>query len=452
MDKLLSRVRQYMESRDMLQPGDAVLTALSGGADSVFLLTLLLRLREEYGITLAAAHLHHGLRGAAADEDQQFCMELCSREGIDFFAKHADVRAEAQEARQSVEEAGRFARYRFFEETAEKHGFTKIATGHHKDDSAESVLLHLVSGAGLKGLTGIEPVRGSIIRPLLPVTKSEIIESLDSERISYRTDHTNADASFKRNALRHKVLPVIREHLNPNVVGAVSRFAELNTSLYEFLNERFIIPEIRRLTAEGGYVRIPLTLLAAYPAYLSGEIIRSAAGQFGRQLNFSDVEQCLHLAALQKGKRHSLSGGLEAVREQDAIVIGPAAASEKIDREIATGAEVLLPAGILLVTGAEPEEVLYGAGIEFIDADTVSGGLRVRDWRDGDRIIPLGMEQPKLVSDVLTDARIASSARESVCVLCDEEGIIWIVGGRLSNRVKITNKTKRVLKLEYKSG
>lgn len=215
-------IRKY----DMLPKGSKVLCAVSGGADSMCLLNWLCELQGEYGFTIAAAHYEHGLRGAESLRDALFTQERCSLLGIECLVGHGDVPAYAAKEKIGIEEAARILRYRFLEETAERLGCDRIATAHTLNDNAETVLMNLCRGAGARGLSGIPPVRGKLIRPLLHTERAEILHYLDSRNIPYVQDSSNEEDIYTRNRIRHQVIPLLTEQ-NPSVLSAFARTAEL---------------------------------------------------------------------------------------------------------------------------------------------------------------------------------------------------------------------------------
>ena len=223
---MLQTVSKYIEKHKMILPGQRIVVGLSGGADSVALLHILKRMQETMYIELFAAHVNHGLRGQAARDDAVFAEELCKRWGIPFFLKAADVRALSHTLRRTEEEAGRMVRYGFFHEVMEKVNGDRIATAHHKNDQAETILHNVIRGSGMQGLTGIRPVRdGIIIRPLLDVSRQEIEDYLIKHQLSYREDASNADPVYTRNRIRNRLLPVLAEHYNPDIVDSLTRMA-----------------------------------------------------------------------------------------------------------------------------------------------------------------------------------------------------------------------------------
>lgn len=217
--KVQTAFRETVREYRMLAPGDRVLCGLSGGADSVALLHLLLMLGREYPFEVLAVHVHHGIRGAEADRDEAFCKQLCRESGVSLFCEHADAPGYAAESGKNLEEAARCLRYAIFRKICAEAGIDRIALAHHADDNLETVLLNLTRGSGLAGIRGIPPVRGSIIRPLLACKKADIAGYCEENGLSYVTDSTNADPSYARNFIRSSIVPLL-ERLNPEVQQA----------------------------------------------------------------------------------------------------------------------------------------------------------------------------------------------------------------------------------------
>ena len=231
---LTNKFRDTLMKEEIIVQGDKILVAFSGGIDSVALLNLLLEVRESFGLRLGAAHLNHGYR-ENADADEAFCRSFCEEKEVPFFSRKMDVEAYAKAEKVSFEMAGRTLRYAFFEEVMKEKGFSKCATAHHLDDQVETVFLNLMRGTGLKGLTGISPLRGRYVRPLLSYKKSELLAYLERNQISFRHDHTNDEVEYQRNRLRNEVLPYLEKHFNADVSESISRMTGLLVEDLKFI-------------------------------------------------------------------------------------------------------------------------------------------------------------------------------------------------------------------------
>ncbi|RMD48377.1 MAG: tRNA lysidine(34) synthetase TilS, partial [Ignavibacteria bacterium] len=224
---LFHKINEFVKERELISPGDNLLVALSGGADSVFLLNYLLELSKKNDINFTAFHVNHNLRGEESDKDELFCKELCDDWGVDFVSVSVDVKAYAKSNSLSLEESARELRYSKLEEYAAQHNFNKIVTAHNLGDNTETVLLNLFKGKGISAIAGIPVRRGKIIRPLLGISKDEIVKELTRLNIPFRTDSSNFDNTFQRNYVRNNILPLIKENINPNVEESIGRSSEI---------------------------------------------------------------------------------------------------------------------------------------------------------------------------------------------------------------------------------
>jgi tRNA(Ile)-lysidine synthase len=325
---MLKRVRKTVAEFLLLEQGDHVLIAVSGGADSVALLRALVLLSPEYKLKLTTAHLNHGLRGIEADEEERFVRSLCAGIGMECLCKTVDILALKRGKGQSTEESGREERYRFLDEAAKQCGATKIATGHHREDQAETLLMNLLRGSGLEGLKGILPVRGGrIIRPLLHVAKMDILKFLNRQGLSYREDSSNLSPLFLRNRIRHDLIPALTAY-NPGIVEGLSRTADIIRREDDYL--RTTVRELlhREGIAQGGTGSIlPLPFFMGLHEALKGRIIKTlleAATPSGKGIAYRHVEAVLNLARASVRSRISLDlpGLIRVEKKEGSLRIG----------------------------------------------------------------------------------------------------------------------------------
>lgn len=308
---LLRKIRKTVADGSLISQGDHVLVALSGGPDSVALLRLLTLLGPEYGLRLTAAHLNHGLRGAEARREEAFVRNLCADRGVECLFKTVDLRALAKGRGMSLEEIGREERYRFLDEAAGRCGAGKIATGHHRDDQAETVLINLLRGSGPEGLKGIPPLRdGRIIRPLLQVERREILEFLAAEGLAYMMDSSNQSRLFLRNRIRHELIPELVRRYNPRIVAALSRTADIVRREDDFLRQ-----VVRDLLGQWGVLpgaaekRIPLATLLMLHEALQRRLIKAVLESLappGYAIAYRHIEAVVSFARRRHGRRASL--------------------------------------------------------------------------------------------------------------------------------------------------
>jgi tRNA(Ile)-lysidine synthase len=325
---MLKRIRKTIADCSLLERGDHLLVAVSGGPDSVALLRAMVLLSSEYELRLTTAHLNHGLRGAEAQREEAFVRSLCAGMGIACICKTADIRILQKGRGMSLEEIGREQRYRFLDETAETCGARKIATGHHRDDQAETVLINLLRGSGLEGLKGIPPVRdGRIIRPLLHVGRGEILEFLNREGLTYMMDSSNLSPLFLRNRVRHALIPELTLRYNPAIVEVLSHTAEIIRREDDYLQA-----VVRQILSQWGVVpgateiQLPLAALLDLHEALQGRVIKcllEAAALSGYSIGYRHIEAVLALAGRSSGRRASLDlpGLIRVEREGDLVRI-----------------------------------------------------------------------------------------------------------------------------------
>lgn len=312
-DGLVRRVWEYCRRSGMLPVGGTVLCALSGGRDSMALLHILSVLAGEAGFQVAAAHFHHGLRDAA-DGDERFVRDWCRSKGVPLACGRGDVRAFAKEEGLSIEDAARTLRYAFLEAAAKDMGADRIAAAHHREDNAETVLLHLLRGAGPQGLGGIPPVRGKIVRPLLETSREEINAYIARNAIPYVEDETNRDASYTRNRVRLEVMPRLEE-IAPGCTARIASAAMLLREENEHLRR-----EAERLlpAVEGDSIALSAALLEGRDGALDRRLVRAAAQRLGASLNLRQTEGVL---ALRSGGYLDLPGSLCAVRNREQLIL-----------------------------------------------------------------------------------------------------------------------------------
>ena len=435
---MLSQIRKTIAEYGLLKQGDRVTIGVSGGADSVCLLLCLLELREEYGLTLQAVHVNHCLRGADADADEEFVRRLCEEKGVPCLVRCADAAALARANRQSVEEAGRQLRYRAFFEAAEGG---PVAVAHNRDDQCETVLLNLLRGTGLKGLGGMRPKNGAVIRPLLFVSRRQIEAFLAERGQGYRTDATNASPEYTRNLLRGSILPQLeaeinagtREHLLEAARIAREAWEHIHAEAEAFLREQ---PEGSGASAEA--------LLALSPAVAeeaAAELIRRASGSL-KDVSSVHIRSVAALAGQPVGTVCHLPGGFEGVRTYTAVVVRERPEAEEDLPELCVKPEFRVfdrdPA-------AQIPEKEY---TKWLDYDTISCNACWRRRKTGDTICLDGVGRRKL-KDYMIDRKIPAEERDRLPLLADGSRVIWLPGHRIGADFKITEQTRRVAEVSF---
>lgn len=463
---LTKKAREFIEDKALVAPGDSVLVAVSGGADSVALLHVLFELRDELDLTLTVAHLNHGLRNAAADEDSTYVNRMCEDMGLACRVEIVDTLAFADSSKLSVEEAARKLRHDFLRKTAagEKHG--RVALGHTMDDQAETVLMRLVRGAGVLGLSAMRPMsEGLFIRPLLTTSRPEILEFLSSRGIPYREDLSNLDRTFLRNRIRHELLQILREGYNPRIVELLCSHASVLGEAEDYLHQTAVAALERcvlRETQEN--IELELSTFLSYHTFIQGYILRETYRRLCgslRNLDFRHVASLLRLASSgQSGNSVDVPSGVSAWLDGKTLLIGSRVlrrseiVTPKFLVRLEPGDAVWLPEISLRIesktfrkeelsddfTRGEPDQV-------FFDSEELEPPFTLRNLNPGDRIAPFGMEGSKKIQDLLVDMKMPRPERRKLAVFCDRSRILWLVGTRRGRAAPVTEKTRFVLAL-----
>jgi len=451
---LEQNIIKFISDNKLIESNDKLLLALSGGADSVFALTFLTKFKNKYNIQICALHINHSLRGDESDGDEKFCRKLCNDLNIEFYSKKVDVKSIAENEKLSIEEAARNIRYEKLDEYLKISNSDKIVTAHNLDDNTETVLLNLFRGTGLKGLSGIPVKRNNIIRPFLSAGKSEIIEYLDENNIDFRVDSTNKQSEFKRNYLRNEIIPKIRENINPKVDGNILRLSQIIKNAELVLND-LVIENASKFISSINTELLISKEIKTIPYHLIGEVIRrSIEEKFSVIIDYDDFINVQNLIDLQVGSKVDLSQNLEAVSEREYLLIRKKIKAENLGTciELYFNSEIKYGERIIGCTEINLDEVQYNNSkdVEFINADDLVEPLVVRRWKHGDKFNPLGLKGTKNVSDFLTENKVPASSKNERLVLLNKNRIIWVAGYRIDESVKISNRTKKAMKLWIK--
>ncbi len=427
--------------------GKRLLLAVSGGVDSMVMWHLVAGLGYDY----AVAHVNFGLRGSESDGDEDFVRREAERRGVPFYVHRPETEVMAKAHRKSVQEAAREIRYRWFLHLAEAGNYDYILTAHHAGDSVESFFINTGRRTGLQGLTGIPERNGKVIRPLLPFSRSEILAHAERNGIEWREDSSNAQTYYLRNAIRHKLLPLLEE-IMPGYSKSVEQvMAHLRQSRY--LVEDYMEGVKRELLLPGtrGSKIIPLDKLAAMPH--PDAVLYELLKDYG----FTAWEDVYHLPEAQTGKT-IFSPTHRLIKNRDSLLLAPRTTDtagqeyrigkqDKIMQIETQGQNIRYEIlNYPVFGGFEPS----GKGDSvFFDGDNAVFPLTLRRWRHGDFFYPLGMKGKKKISDFLTDRKVNRYEKENIYVLCDAAGrIMWIVGMRTDGRFRITGQTKNVLEIK----
>jgi tRNA(Ile)-lysidine synthase len=453
MKKTEQKVLKFIDENSLISKGEKIIVAFSGGPDSVFLLYFLKKFHNRFNISLSAFHLNHMIRGKDADLDESFCGNLCRKLNIPFYSVKKNVIQYARKNKISVEEAGRIIRYAELDKIIKKTCFDKIATAHHLNDNAETVLLNLFKGTGLKGISGIPPVRNNIIRPVLIVSKDEILRYLSEENLQFRIDKSNEVLDYERNFIRHQLLPSIKQHLNPSVESALFNSSRNFRHIYSYLTNK-TMNELNHIAPDKNELRIPLTELKILDDELLTFALKELTSRnFSVNLTFNNINALKNLIVKDTGIKLKVSNDLIVYKERKDLIF-----SKNVDypepitvfEELVIGEEKVAGDLIISVKHVEIEKIYPGQvkTREFISADAIFGNkFIIRNWQQGDRFFPFGMKGSKKLSDFLNEIKIESFKKKDQLLLVNGRKIVWVIGHRIDDRFKIKKDTQKVLEL-----
>ena len=418
-------VHAYIEQNKLLNPGGKVIVALSGGADSVALLHILLSLHYE----CVAAHCNFHLRGEESERDEQFVRSLCGEWRVPLHVRQFDTEAYARANRLSIEMAARDLRYAWFRELAAREQAQAVAVAHHADDQAETVLMNLVRGAGLRGMCGMPVRNGVVVRPLLCCTRKGIEDYLRTKQIPFVTDSTNTQTDYKRNKFRHIVLPML-EQINPGIRQTLAEERD-HFAGYRQMAQAYMEQAAARLVHQtDGRLHIDTAGLLREPA--PETVLYELLLPYG--FNATQARQ-LH-AALDgtPGKRFE-SPTHYAIKDRAEIIIGRRTDCEEAKPTIKTNVRNRRPTEIFPAADAD---------VAFFDADKLRGPLSVRHWQAGDVFRPIGLKGKKKISDFFTDCKLDVQQKQAVWLVLSGTEVAWVAGHRIDERFKVGAGTTRV--------
>ncbi len=449
------KVLKLIDENQLIYKNDRILIALSGGADSVFLLHFFLKFQRRLGIQFSAFHLNHKIRGKEAKGDEMFCRNLCEEKKVEVFVAEKDVKGYAKKNKLSVEEAGRILRYKELERIADKKLFAKIATAHNASDNAETVLLNLIKGAGLKGLSGIPVQRDKIIRPLLNLTSDEIRYYLRLKKFDYRLDASNISLDYERNYLRNEIIPKLKERINPKVEQKILSSSRIIRKTRVFFENQIAVVAQSAVKFSKGELKISFKELNELDKSLWGEFFKSVIeSKFNIDLSTENLNSLIKIIENQAGKKLVLSNKVIAIKEREflSLVLEKPGPKKSFKRTIKINDEAEINGRTLKIEKVNVSEIkrLKKRSVEYICTDGIKTVFQIRKWKEGDRFCPLGMKGSKKVSDFLIDEKIPSTEKNEQLVLTNSGRIVWVVGLRIDDRFKINSKTKKAIKLIYK--
>lgn len=453
----LTRFHEFSRRRRLIAERNKIIAAVSGGADSIVLMDLLAKEQEAVGLAVIVAHFNHELRGSESEGDEEFVAQRAQHYGFELYVERANTAEYSRHMKLGIQEAARKLRYEFFDKLLISSGFDTIATAHNADDNAETILLNLFRGAGVQGLSGIPVYREDrkIIRPLLFAERVEIEQYAQVEQLAFRTDSSNMKDAYTRNFIRHHIVPPLKKDVNPGLVPTLNRSAELFRELEAFLT--YTARQSYELLIEkksDEELHLSISRLRSNPVLLQQYIVMLAADQVAhRKLDFDQVNSILDLTEGLTGSWVSISKEYVVFRDRENLVMRKTEPVSDFKITIQSNHTYDFDRFRFASEEVDPKKAQYttNGGAEFIDADAVkSSELVLRSWSDGDSFVPLGMKAKKKISDFFVDAKIPIYEKHQIPILETKDGqVVWVCGQRIDDRFKITDATKRVMKLEF---
>ena len=457
---MVKKVAAFVAEYEMIKEQDRVIAGISGGADSVCLLLMLLELRKNISFDIVAVHVNHGLRGDEALRDEHYVKVLCENYQIPLEIYHKDVELFAQKRKQSLEEAGRYARIEAFQQAVAKYKGTKIALAHHMNDNAETMLMNLARGSGLAGLTGIRPVNGIMIRPLLCLERQEIESFLASRKISYCTDVTNGSDDYTRNRIRNHMLPFLEREVNEKTVSHMADTAEQILKIWEYMEEeteiyyKKVVEKTERgfLIKKSEYIKLPVV----FRGTLLKMVLKKMA-QREQDIHRIHILNLDELMEKQTGRKINLPYGIVAERCYEGIRVLNEEKKEEhivcevIDFERKSGLHIndQVFSFEILKTDARQEEKVY---TKYFDYDIIKCTITLRTRRAGDYITIDGEGRKQKLKSFFINEKIPQEERDHILLLAEGSHVLWVIGYRRGHAYYVGPNTEKIVKITMNKG
>jgi len=468
-ETLEQRALRFIQKECPISSLSCLLVAVSGGPDSVCLLHILVRLKEELGIRLHVAHLNHQLRGAEADADARYVSDLAHHLDIPSTTGQRDVKAYQAQHRISLEEAAREVRYTFLAQAAKAIGANQAAVGHTMDDHVETIIMHLVRGTGTRGLRGLQPRvewqsdenKLAIIRPLLEVSREETADYCRRHNLKPRIDTSNLSLSPLRNRIRLELLPLLKSY-NPQITEALLRTACIAHDDLAFIDKECLQLWAKIVQRQENTIVLDKQGLLGLPSALRRHLLRMSIEKLLgniKDIEMRHIEEIMNALSKPAGKKLNLPGGIIFSIEYDRYMIGqdPVALSPfpalEGEWSLKLHGETTLPGWRVKADIISREQMTKKDNFTaYFDSDKSGDKLMVRSRKRGDRFQPLGMSQPKKLNEFMIDAKIPQAWRRRIPLVCSPTQIIWVAGWRIDEQVKVTEQTNQILCLKFERG
>ncbi len=443
MLQLENLANNFINEQNLFSKNDKILLTVSGGVDSVVMLDIFNKLN----LNFAVAHCNFKLRGKESDKDQHFVKELADKYKSHFFTIDFETSKYATDKGISTQMAARDLRYYWFEKIRSENDFDFIAVAHNKNDVAETILLNLVRGTGLKGLTGIAPKNNKIIRPLLFASRDDIVNYQTQNNIQFREDSSNSKTKYKRNKIRHNVIPILQE-LNPAFFDTMLQNAKRFTEIYDIYKKTVNNKKTEIITQRSNHILLNINALKKTNSP------KTFLFEYLKPYNFSDTQlNDILLSINSESGKIFLSDTHKIIKDRDFLILSELTENTQKDYFICkTDKNITEPVNLKIdiINIDKNYKLSNDRNIADFDIDVLNFPLKLRKWQKGDYFMPLGMKRAKKVSDFFIDEKISIPEKENIWILESKGEIVWLVGKRIDDRFKVTNQTKQVLRLTRK--
>ena len=463
MNNIKKRVYEFINKYKLINKGEHIIVGVSGGADSVCLLSILNELSKKFDLKLTAIHINHMIRGEEALRDESFVIRLCNSLGIDVIVERINVLQMAKDKKISEEEAGREARYSTFYRYKEELDANKIAVAHNKNDNAETVIMNIIRGSGLSGLKGIDIIRDDIIRPIMVLKRNEIEDYCKLNGLEYVTDSTNKEPIYTRNKIRLKLIDKIDDIFNIDIVSKIDQMTYLikddNAYIEESSQKAFSDCKIRCCDTE---ILIDIDKFSGFHKSIQRKVLRKAILEIKKDINgieYKHIESILELVEGQKtGKRLELPQNIRVYRDYNILMIY----LKKDEQEKFLGLDVLVSIGYSIrmkiddVFEIEVEHLTDKSQMKtkdvytkYFDYDRLKPSVTVRRREDGDIFKPLNSNGTKKLKKYFIDKKVSKLERDKLYLLAKGNEIVWILGDRISDNFKVTEETNNIVRITF---
>lgn len=458
---MIKKVLQHIERNNIFQNGDSVILGVSGGADSICMLYVLQEISALLNLKLIAVHVNHHIRGQEADDDMLYVENLCRENSIRCEVYHIDAKKEAAERGMSEEEAGRACRYECFAKAFEKYNADKIAVAHNLNDNSETILFNLFRGTGIKGMTGIPVKRNHIVRPLLCCTRKEIEGYLAQNHITFRNDRTNFETEYSRNRLRLDVIPYIKENINRKAEYNIVNVGEMLGEVEDYLKCQTDIAFEKNVIESDNELLLKQSAYEIHPAILKRVIRKAILKEAGKlkDVTSTHIEKVVELGNFQVSKSVNLPYNLVAVKQYDGVAIRKKKEKEcqqfcdikivenhEIVQDEKCESNIAIQIETQKFSKEDIQELVY---TKWLDYDKI-GTLVLRKRREGDYLIVDDKGSRKKLKEYFINEKIPKEKRDEILLLADGQHVVWIIGYRISSYYKVTNNTRKIVRIDYK--